>query len=233
MEILFEEIRSDKSLIDVTKQAYSKIKSSKFNSIGLVSTVQHVGQLKKAKEWLEAQDFKVYIGKPGPKAKYSGQILGCDVGSANSIKDKVNCIFYYGTGKFHALAVRYATDLPVFALDPFANVVLEISDQEKQQYVKKRVIRIAKAKEANMFGLMVSTKPGQNQLRLAEELKAKVDAKGKKAFIFLADTFNPNEILNFPDIDVWVNTACPRIVEDQDQYFKLLINSDELIEALN
>ena len=38
--------------------------------------------------------------------------------------------------------------------------------------------------------------------------------KDKNCYIFLADTVNPAEFENFPFIESWVNTACPRFADD-------------------
>ena len=35
--------------------------------------------------------------------------------------------------------------------------------------------------------------------------------KDKQCYIFLCNTLSQYEFDNFPDIDIWVNTACPRI----------------------
>jgi len=31
------------------------------------------------------------------------------------------------------------------------------------------------------------------------------------SYIFIFNNFNENELENFPNIDFWINTACPRI----------------------
>jgi len=51
----------------------------------------------------------------------------------------------------------------------------------------------------------------------AWEIKKKLEEKGKRCFIFVFDTLDANEMENFPFIDFWVNTACPRIADDKDK----------------
>ena len=70
---------------------------------------------------------------------------------------------------------------------------------------------------ADNIGILVSTKPGQNSYKKAIEIKEKLEAKGKKCFVFVFDTLDSNEMENFPFIDFWVNTACPRITDDKDK----------------
>jgi diphthamide biosynthesis enzyme Dph1/Dph2-like protein len=73
-----------------------------------------------------------------------------------------------------------------------------------------------------MVGILVTTKPGQNQSKGVELLREKLEKAGKQVFIFLADEINFGSLENFNFIEVWINSACPRIVED----FKCLNLSD-------
>ena len=73
---------------------------------------------------------------------------------------------------------------------------------------------------------MVTIKPGQYSYNKAKEIKKKIEEKGKKCFIFVFDTLDANEMENFPFIDFWVNTACPRIADDKDK--KNVIDMSEL-----
>jgi len=45
---------------------------------------------------------------------------------------------------------------------------------------------------------------------LLNALKLK-EKKDKKYYIFFFDNLNEMDLENFPQIDFWVNTACPRI----------------------
>ena len=69
---------------------------------------------------------------------------------------------------------------------------------------KGKLLRFYSAKS---YGILVSTKQGQYKLKKALELQKKL----KNSFIFIFNTLNLNELENFPDIDCWINTACPRI----------------------
>ena len=73
---------------------------------------------------------------------------------------------------------------------------------------------------------MVSLKPGQYSYKKAEEIKNKLKQQGKDCFIFVFDTLDSNELNNFPFIDFWVNTLCPRIADDKDK--KNIIDMSEI-----
>ena len=87
-------------------------------------------------------------------------------------------------------------------------------------------VKYTKFLHADNIGILVSTKPGQNSYKKAVEIKEKLESKGKKCFIFVFDTLNSNEMENFPFIDFWINTACPRIADDEDK--KNVIDMNEL-----
>ena len=57
-------------------------------------------------------------------------------------------------------------------------------------------------------------------MQKALELKKKL--KEKKCYIFVSDMINENELENFPFIQAWVNTACPRIVS------KKIVNIEDI-----
>ena len=76
------------------------------------------------------------------------------------------------------------------------------------------------------IGIIVSTKPGQERLKKAFDLKKRI--KDKNCYIFAADTINPAEFDNFNFIECWINTACPRFADDK----KGVINYELVEKAL-
>lgn len=91
---------------------------------------------------------------------------------------------------------------------------------------------ISKFLMAKKVGILVSIKPGQFHPRVYAGLKEKINfankiknkIKDKESFIFIGDNFDLNELENFRDINVWINTACPRI-EGKD-----LLNAEEVLK---
>jgi len=199
-----------------------------FQKVGLVSTVQFSDQLPTLIKTLERAGKQVFMSKPRLHAVKDAQVLGCDVTAAVDLDPKVECILFVGTGWFHPLGAGYQMEKPVFKLNPFTGVVERVSERDIHKWQLKQQVRIAKAKEAKVYGLLVTTKPGQLNLEKAYELKTKLQATGKQVFIFIADTVNPGELLNFPEIEAWINTACPRMVDDQELFNRPIVNPYEL-----
>ena len=226
MRTLFIEARSSQSLIPAIKANLSELK--KFRRVGLFTTVQHIGQLEKAKEFLEDNRIKVLIGKSkksassqGLRASYEGQVLGCDASAAK--KMNISAFFYIGTGEFHAIAVALETEKPVFKLNPFTKHLEQVSEQEKRKYLARQAARLDKLKHAKKIGIILSTKPGQYKPKLADKLNKKF----KNSNLFISDTITETELMNFLDIDCWINTACPRLIEDK--WNTLFVNAEDII----
>lgn len=187
------------------------------NKIGLATTVQFADCLDDIKKQLKNK--KVFFEKA--KQKYPGQILGCDVSSAERIKNKVDAFLYIGTGHFHAIALGLLGK-DVYLLDPFDGNIKKQDKSIVENYQKRKKGAMLKFLNAKNIGVLISTKRGQNYpIKNIEQLEKKF--KDKKFYYFVADQIDINQLENFPFIGAWVNTACPRLEEDA-----VLVNVKEI-----
>lgn len=205
---------SKRSAIPAVREALKRLET--YSRIGLITAAQHLNRLGEIKEFLEHHGKEVVVG---------GQILGCDQRAAKNIEGEVDCFLYVGSGRFHPLGVSLLTDKAVIIANPYSNSADEISLEEKNRWGKKKRGRISRALDAEIFGILISTKTGQFNLTGAIELKERLEKLGKKAFLFAGDEISPDNILPFK-VDAWINTACPRIVDDH--FKKPILNPDEL-----
>ena len=118
------------------------------------------------------------------------------------------------------------TKKDVFVFNPVSGIFDKLDTEDIEKYKKIKKIRYMEFLSADNIGIMVTIKPGQYSYRKAVEIKDKLDKKGKKCFIFVFDTLDASEMGNFPFIDFWINTACPRIADDRDK--KNVIDMNEL-----
>lgn len=95
----------------------------------------------------------------------------------------------------------------------------------KEKWLKKRNARIRRALEAETFGIMVSTKKGQYNMDDALRLRDRLLKTGREAFVYAGEELNPERVLGIK-VDAWINTACPRIVDDS--FDKPVLNPGEL-----
>jgi len=210
----------------VLGKAKDELKSC--GKIALVTTVQHVGQLPEIKSALERMGKKVLIGK-GTKAQYPGQILGCDDNAAVSVAPKADCVLYFGGGQFHPTGIR--TEKPVLHVNPYSGEVKWLTDEIKREE-KRELAALIKASEGKVFGVLVSTKSGQFNLAAGERAKKEIEKKGRRAVLLVSNEINPMALANFNIFDAYINTACPRLIEDRERFGKPLVNVARLKELL-
>ncbi len=202
-----------------------------WSKIGLVTTVQHVHQLDEAKKLLEAAGKTVFVGD-ADSAKHAGQVIGCDFGNAQSVSGKVEAYLFVGGGRFHAMGVALATGKPTIVADPYEEMAYPIQD-EARRVIMQRWGNISAAKEAKSFGVLISLKSGQMRLRAAMDIKEKIEQKGLKATLLALREVTPSALMQFPSIDAFVNTACPRLsLDDAPHFSKPLLYLNEALVLL-
>ena len=204
-----------------------------FNRISVVTTVQHLHQLDSIKEFYEKNGKEVFIGRPYGFAKHPGQILGCDIGSAASVDSKVDAHVYFGGGIFHPLGALLNTKKPFLVIEPFDSKI-EFIDSLRDTYQRRSKGKVLASLDAKSIAILVTTKNGQHNLKLAEILKKKIESEGLKSAILVSNTFDFDSINNMMEFDAFVNTACPRIaIDDIDRLRKPLLSANELMQVLS
>lgn len=207
------------------REAAVKIKQS---SVVLATTVQHIHQIKEMKKILEAAGKQVHIGK-GLLAHHPGQVLGCDAAAITSVAKKAKAIVFVGDGQFHSLAIN--SEKPVFAIHPKSGSLEQINENiEKLR--KRRKGTILKAVDAECFGILVSTKPGQFHLDAAKKIKSSLESSGRRAEILVSSEISPLALNNFISFDCYVVTACPRIADDREMFGKPVLNPGMFAELM-
>ena len=189
-------------------------------NIGLATTVQFLDFADEIKQFLESKGKVVFADKI--RQKYEGQLLGCDIGAAEKVKDNVDAFLYIGTGIFHPLGIALNIEKDVFCYDPINAALSKIDRNEVEKYNRKRKAAYMKFLEATEIGILVSLKPGQNNFRKAVELKKQLN--GKNCYILAFDTLDFSQLENFSFVQCWVNTACNRILDDYSKFPKPLVD---------
>ncbi len=206
--VMFVCARSKLDVLKVVKKAVEFLEGK----VGLITTPQHIHRLADVKRYLAQNGFETAVGKASGRTACDAQVLGCDLSSATSISQEVDCFLFIGSGNFHAIAVAMATEKPVIIADPYLNEVRNCEDL-KEKLLRQRHGAIAKAREAVSFGILVGTMPGQNRMKLALNLKKLLDDHEKKAYIMVLNQVSPANLKPFK-LDAFVSCACPRIAMD-------------------
>ena len=92
---------------------------------------------------------------------------------------------------------------------------------------KKTLTKQKKFLLADTVGIILSTKHGQHHKQV-EKIKAKIEKMDKKVYIFEANNINTQEFENFPQIGIWINTACYGLARDDMR----IINLQDIQEFL-
>lgn len=201
---------------------------TKYSKIGLATTVQHVQTLGVVREILVRTGKVVVIGDAG-RMSYPGQVVGCDFSNVKSVAQEVDAFLFVGGGKFHALGVALATSKPTVVADPYDKTAYSV-DGEAQKILKQRWASIEEAGHAKTFGVLISLKPGQKHIDEAVKIKDAVEKMGKTACLFAIREILPEALMEFPTVDAYVNTACPRIsLDDASKFRKPVLTVNEFM----
>jgi len=200
MKTIFVEARSNKQ-VGLPGALIKKLPEK----TALFMTVQYLDSQDKVAASLREKGINPILEKPA-HAKYNGQVLGCSI-------ERFDCdaILYIGDGLFHPIALSIENDVPVYTYNPRSKRHGVITEELKKKYLQKRKAGLAKYYMSKNIGILVSTKPGQLMLKQALEFKKKCQ---KNCFILISDNIDFQGLENFPFIESYVNTACPRISYD-------------------
>ena len=177
----------------------------------LAYSIQYKSQAQSIKKKLEASKIKV-----------SGfqQVLGC-----TKLKSKLP-ILLVGSGKFHALNLALQ-NTQVYIYNN--STITQVDPKELENLNQKKKAALNRFLSLDRIGILVSTKPGQENITQAEALKERIENKypEKRVYIILSNHINISEFENF-DIDFFINTACPGLLNDSSK----IINSDDILPFL-
>jgi len=197
----------------------SKLNKLPGRTISLAATIQYLDLVPKIKEYLERLNKKIIIKKG---AFYKAHVLGCQ---SQAFDKKADTLLLIADGKFHALnnAIQLNREIYVFNTKTLEKITRQEIDRIKQKIKAKQ----KKFLMADKIGILVSIKPGQFY-KNTKQLKKKIEKLNKKVYIFEADNIRDEEFENFPDIKIWVNTACPGLALENPK----IINYQDILEFL-
>jgi 2-(3-amino-3-carboxypropyl)histidine synthase len=208
MKFLFIETKYDKK-IKVPDFVIEKLP----DTIGLFFTIQYIDSLDDVKADIEKTGRNVVVMK-GKHTKHQGQIYGCNLEKF----DGVQGFLYVGDGLFHPKALALGNDLPIHIWNQETQEYSLVDRKLVEEEIKRQKAAYVKFLHAKKIGVLISTKPGQSYFEYALKLKKKY--ADKKFYYIAMDTINFDSLEDFNFIEVWVNTACPRIGFDDTKRTK-------------
>ncbi len=156
MEMVFVEARykgrlSDKFVEDIRKAI------EPYKKINLVAAIQYIDQMN---DFRKRAAEKVFVVKQSfYRAKYPGQILGCDVQAADCPDCDATLAFTQGI--FHVLGIPVRYGKSVINADPETETVTVIDAKIAEKYRKRVLQGVGLALKARCVVFIESTKAGQ------------------------------------------------------------------------
>jgi len=224
--IIYIEAKAEVSLRTAVEKALPLLEP--WRRIGLATTVQHVDMLGEAREQLLKAGKSVTLGDAG-RSLYGGQVIGCDYSNAQAVMKEVDAFLFIGGGKFHAIGVALATSKPTVVADPHERRAYSV-DADVQKIIRQRWISIQKARESERIGVIIGLKSGQRWLEKALQVRDKLEKVGKKTTLLAIREVTPEALMEFPTLNAYVNTACPRIsLDDATKFQKPVLTVNEAL----
>lgn len=208
---------------------------SQHKVIALYAAVQFSSKLDNVIRQLGQSGVKVITSQPA-RTDSQYQILGCDnYEDSLGLPEEPDIFLYVGDGQFHPRALLLSQkDQPrlkeVICYDPIEDRHTVLDEQNILRILKKYKASLIKFLSSDVIGVVATTKPGQEQLDQGLLLPKKF--ADKQVYFFVDNNINPADFENFPFIQIWVNTACPRIgFDDAANMEGSMININDALHA--
>lgn len=200
-----------------------KINELGWKNIQLSATIQHLRSLGELQEFLQKKGFSTITHN-------TGQIIGCHVNNLKSETESIDGSVSIHAGFFHTHGILLNTGKSLIQFDPYSEEIILHDASERNQLLQQRFTLLEKAKKAEQWGIIGSTKIGQLNYRMISRIELILKNKGKIPAIVVAENINPQNMANFHWVDAWVVTACPRIaIDDKIRYSKPVITFREYL----
>ena len=200
--------------------------------LAIIVNAQHIAMLEEIENFFERKGIEAIPCFPKGRARKMNArniVTGCNFSCIRDAEQKgVESFLFFGSGVFHALGIALSTEKKVLAYDFIMN---ELRDMKKikEKVLKQRYAKILNSMNKNIFGIILGAKRGQKRLKIAKRAEKMIKNRGKKAYILALREFSPEALMHYADIEVFVNTACPRItIDDALRYKKPVISPAEL-----
>lgn len=179
-------------------------------TIAMVGTIQFNATLHGLKPVLERAGFKVLVPQITPLSK--GEILGCT--SPRLAPDGVDILLYLGDGRFHLESVMIHNPLiPAYRYDPYSRkLTRETYDHEDMLSLRRDAIN--SAKPAKKWGLILGSLGRQGNPHTMTLIESHLNDQGIPFISLLLSEIFPGKLACMPDVECWVQVACPRLSID-------------------
>mmetsp|Transcript_21772 Transcript_21772/g.30547 ORF Transcript_21772/g.30547 Transcript_21772/m.30547 type:complete len:429 (+) Transcript_21772:73-1359(+) len=169
---------------------------------------------------------------PQAKPLSPGEVLGCtapaDLGGTamphtnpEQTEGTKHVMLFIADGRFHLEAAMIANPtLRALRYDPYSKSLTdERYETEKMKYIRHCAIKKAMDPSVKVFGIILGTLGRQGNPGILGNIRSLLRKHGKKSFVLLLSEIFPKKLDMFPNVDAWVQIACPRLSIDWGHFF--------------
>ena len=199
-------------------------------TIAVVGTIQFNATLHNVKSALEKAGLNILIPQIAPLSK--GEILGC-TSPRLPASSNVDLILYLGDGRFHLeSAMIHNPSIPAYRYDPYSRQLTRETYEHKEMHELRRDA-ISTARKAKKWGLILGALGRQGNPHTMTMIERHLDEQGVPFVNLLLSEIFPGKLAMMPDIECWVQIACPRLSIDWGYAFsRPLLTPYEALVAL-
>ncbi len=225
--ILYIEVKDELNLKSILEKSLEKIKDYKI--LGFSYSIQHKHEIPEIIKFYKENGKRIILSKKSGYAAYEGHVIGCEFSGLKKIQEDVEAFLILGNN-FHSMGASLAVEKPVILLDVYNDKITEMKGI-RNKILRQRILSIEKFKEAKKIGVITEIKPGQKfgtPKIMIEELKK----SGKEVLLISMNELSPDKLMNFYNIEAFVELGCPRIaIDDFAKYPKPIITYKEALIA--
>mmetsp|Transcript_12191 Transcript_12191/g.48976 ORF Transcript_12191/g.48976 Transcript_12191/m.48976 type:complete len:565 (+) Transcript_12191:62-1756(+) len=184
----------------------------------MVGTIQFTASLQVAVA--ELKEF-TNITVPQARPLSRGELLGCTSPKLQSDGDApIDAVVYMADGRFHLESIMiHNPHVPAYKYDPYGKT-FTIEEYAVQEMLEVRHSAIMRAKSATRIGLIMGTLGRQGSPNVVKHLETILTDGGREYVLVLLSEIFPAKLEMFPDVDAWVQVACPRLSIDWGDAFE-------------
>nr|NVI70954.1 putative diphthamide biosynthesis protein 1 [Cucujiformia] len=199
--------------VDIKIDPFHFLETVKYNfpintKLGLVSTIQFLTTLQAVASKLI--EFGYEVSLPQSKPLSAGEILGCTA----PVLRCTDAVIYLGDGRFHLEAIMITNPkIQAYRYDPYKKeFTREYYEHEEMNSIRKKFVD--EGARAGKFGIIMGTLGRQGNPNVVEHMRQRLKVKDKKVVVILLSEIFPKKLELFPQLDAFVQIACPRLSID-------------------
>ena len=180
-------------------------------TIAMVGTIQFNATLHGTAQQLRSAGYNIIVPQITPLSK--GEILGCT--SPHLTKEQnIDLILYLGDGRFHLeSAMIHNPRLPAYRYDPYSRRLTH-ETYDHSTLLSDRRKALAQALKARKWGLILGSLGRQGNPHTMTLIENHLREKGVSWVNLLLSEIFPGKLARMPDVECWVQVACPRLSID-------------------